>query len=287
MRLLNFQTHKKLKITGLVVLLLVIAAVTVFWHEQRPLLSYDPAKVPPITASPMDVKDVYQISQFRSNQGHDYSDMSWDGETCRSMKNYFNFAMAYGSNNVPIHSEATASDPDKPIYAPLDGTITTNRNDDLAIGKQVHIAAAANPSFYVVLFHIYLLPNLHVGSKVKSGQQIGTIGPKDGTDVAYEGFMWNFKTVYMSIFDHMTKQAFAPYAAMGFKPSDFVLTRAQADAKHYTCNGEQFTNTGNQLLSNNIPGVVSLRPNPYLDGYLRDHHFGNGGPGPQQIINSN
>jgi len=239
------------------------------------LSKFDQADVPPITANVMDISKVYAISHFRSGAGHDYSSRSWDGETCRSMKHYFNLGLFNSGqnqvNNMPKRSTPGPGETNISIYAPFDGTIIANENEQTPIGTQVHIASTKNSSYYIKLFHIDLLPSLSVGSKVTSGELVGTIGPKDGMDVSYEAQLLDFKRVYLSIFDYMTSQAFAPYSALGFKPSDFVLTRAQADAKGYQCNGEQFSNgPGNTPSSGQLEGYVSIRPNPY--NYLFYHN---------------
>lgn len=82
----------------------------------------------------------------------------------------------------------------------------------------------------------------------------------DGTDVSYEAKTVQDKTIYLSIFQYMTPQAFAPYAAKGFKPSDFILTRAEVDAKNYRCNGEEFVRSPG---SNYLKQYLAINPNPY------------------------
>lgn len=227
--------------------------------------TFNPAAVPPITANPVDITHIFAISLFRSDQGHDYSQGAWDGETCRSMKHYFDWSQNM-VNGVPVRSTPGPGESNINIYSPFDGTITANDTEQVNIGTQVHIASAKNPAYYVRLFHIDLLSSLKVGSKVKSGQLVGTIGPKDGTDVSYEALMPGGRVVYLSIFDYMAPQAFAPYAALGRKPSDFVLTQEQANAKNYKCdvNGQFIRSADYQTsTSGDIEGYVSLRPNPY------------------------
>ena len=264
-----------LRVTMVGILILLGGGMcTVFIVMMHPLFVYNPADVPPITASPMKASDIYSVSQFRSNNGHDYSVDAWDGESCRSMKHYINSNMNVDENNIPVRSAPKPDHPNIAIYAPQDGTITSVKPENTPIGMQIHIASRQNPSFFVVLFHTDLLPTLHVGSTVTSGQQIGTVGPMDGIDVAYEARTITFRVVYLSIFEHMTQSAFAPFAAMGYKPDSFVLTRAQADASGYQCSGEQFTNA--PISSPGAPreGVVSLRPNPWIGQYNRIHNIG-------------
>ena len=227
--------------------------------------TFDPSRVPPITSNPIDASRVFAISQFRSNAGHDYSMGAWDGETCRSMKHYFNWSQNT-ANGMPVRSVPGPGESNINIFAPFDGTIIATDQEQTPIGKQIHIASSQNSHFYVILFHVDLLPSLHIGSKVESGQLLGTIGPKDGTDVAYRESLFPFKTVYLSIFQYMTDQAFAAYQALGHQRSDFILTRAQADAKGYQCQGQEFVG-GNIQDPNNMPGIVYLRPNPYQNQY--------------------
>lgn len=269
-----FKQHLILKIGILIISILILCCIAGFKFFFNPLMSFNPSDIPPITASPMNIHDIYAISQFRSNSGHDYSMQAWDGESCRSMKHYFNTNMNMDAQNMPIRSQPSDGHPNINIYAPFDGTITDNEQEQVPIGRQIHIASAQNPSYYVIIFHVDLLPSLHVGSKVTSGQQIGTVGPMDGIDIAYRANLITMKVVYLSIFDSMTPQAFAPFAALGYKPNDFILTRAQADANGYQCNGEQFTNAPQTSPGSPREGVVELRPNPWTAAYDQAHHIG-------------
>ncbi len=266
------KTHKALKIIGLAILVLIAGMVISFFvFAPSMLLTFDPLGVPPITANPVQLDQIFAISLFRSGIGHDYSFNSWDGETCRSMKHYFNWSQI-NNNNRPVRSQPSPGHPTINVYAPFDGTIIADEPETShQLGRQIHIASAKNPAYFVRLFHIDLLPTLHVGSRVKSGRLVGTIGPKDGMDVSYEAQLFPGKEVFLSIFDYMTPQAFAPYAAKGFKPSDFILSRTQADAKNYQCNGEQFTK-GDQIEGQSTPatefnGYVKLGNNPYEQSY--------------------
>ncbi len=154
----------------------------------------------------------------------------------------------------------------------FDGKITVDESELYNYGRQINISAAQNSHYYVRLDHIDLLSGLKVGDEVKSGQQIGTAGPMDDVDVAYQVNLFNGKTVYLSIFQYMTPIAFAPYAKMGYRPSDFILTKAQTDAKNYQCNGQQFVRPPGfwRQANSQLEGYVSLRANPYQ--YLYDYN---------------
>lgn len=262
-----FGDHKWIRILGIALAAVVILFTILlagFCVKFHPVFSFNPKNVPPITANPINSSRVFAISYFRSDAGHDYSADSWDGETCRSMKHYFNWDQ-YTVNNVPVRSKPAGNETNINIYAPFDGTIIANEKEQVPIGTQVHIASAKNPSYYVRIFHMDLLPRLKVGSRVRSGQLIGTVGPMDGIDVSYEAMTFGGKTVYLSIFQYMTDEAFAPYAKLGFNRTDFILTKEQADAKKYQCNGEQFVRPKNfwSRYSDQLEGYVSLKENPY------------------------
>lgn len=240
----------------------VAVAVGVFQFHM--LFSFNPSNVPPITANPVEADHVFSVSQFRSEDGHDFSSMAWDGESCRSMKHYFNWSQNV-VNNMPVRSQPTPGHTNIKIFAPFDGTITGIEQEQTHMGRQVYIASSQNPSFYVRLFHLNLLPELGIGSKVSSGQQIATIGPMDGTDVSYEAHIFPVNIVYLSIFQYMTPQAFASYAKLGYKPSDFILTRPQADSLGYKCQGQEFVMGAQD--PNHMPGVIYLGANPYQNLY--------------------
>ena len=258
-----------LRVFGWIILVIVGFLGAVFFVSEASLhllLSFNPSDVPLITANPVQFKYIFSISKFRSDAGHDYSMNSWDGETCRSMKHYFNWSQKQ-IDGMPVRSQPTPNHPNIAIYAPFSGTITKIMPENIKLGKQIFIASAKNPAFYVRLFHTDLLPNLSIGNQVSSGEQIGTIGPMDGTDVSYEAIIFPFKTIYLSIFQYMTPVAFSDYAKLGYKPSDFILTKQQADNLNYQCSGEQFVHPSDFYTNpqNQLEGYVSLRPNPYAN----------------------
>lgn len=233
-----------LKKIGLGIALILITLLLIDLIVFKPLINFDPTKIPHdlITSSFIDFDRVYAISQFRSGAGHDYSNGSWNGETCRSMKHYFN--MTHSSvNNRPVRSLPTENDPNIRIYAPFDGRITVA--DPEHIGTQVHISSDKYPSYRVRIFHMDLLDGYKVGSKVTAGEQIGIIGPKDGTDFSVEATTITLGAVYLSYFETMTDQVFEPYSKMGFKREDFVISKEYRDAQPFLCGGVQ-TNSLNK-----------------------------------------
>lgn len=245
----------------------------------RPDPFFNPNNVPKIvTANYVNISQIYEVSKFRSGAGHDYSS---DGESCRSMKHYIN--TSHNSDpvtHIPLRSQPTADQPNIDLYAPFDGLIYAVGSEHTPIGKQVSIMALKNPFFDARLFHIDLLPGLHAGSFVKSGQKIATIGPKDGTDIAIEASSGGPGGHNVSYFDAMTDQAFKPFADLGYKRSDFVETKAYRDANPLQCqsSGEQrFTYPPGYDMTSDF---VFLKPDP--NGDLFGGSQGQNGPSSQQ-----
>lgn len=146
-----FKQHRGLKITILALVVLVVAAATNFITASHLLLRFDPNKVPPITASPVDINKIFAISYFRSEAGHDYSSYAWDGETCRSMKHYFNFDQNMVNGNL-VRSQSSPGHPDITIRAPFDGEIIAVDSERDGIGKQIHIRSAKTQLTMFVYF---------------------------------------------------------------------------------------------------------------------------------------
>lgn len=236
---------KWLKIIGLLIVVALIGFGAFIWWWQRPMLSFDDSKIPfgMVTDSPLEFDKVYSISKFRSGAGHDYTVLAWDGESCRSMKHYFNIDRG-NPENPRIRSLPTVNEPNIKIFAPFDGAIDFGTHADSQIPKgsldgEVDIRSRNFPNFRTRLMHVNILPTLHFGSEVKSGQQVGTIGPKDGMDVTIEGSILFkggiMKLIYLSAFELMNDQAFSPYANAGYKRSDFIISREYRDAHPLKC----------------------------------------------------
>lgn len=234
------------KSIGLAVLVFIVGGIAFVWYMMRPVLSFNERNIPRnlITAQFIDFDRVYMISKFRSAAGHDFSH-GVKGETCRSMKHYFNvskFNNAQDSQNR-YRSQPTAQDPNINIYAPFDGKIKTIETGHT--GMTVTIYPDKYPSYRVRIFHIDVLPGIKFGTHVKSGQQIGTIGPKDGTDFSVEAFSLTKGTILLSYFDVMTDEIFMSYADLGFRREDFVISKEYRNAHPFMCGVEQ-TNSLNK-----------------------------------------
>ncbi|MFA5926597.1 MAG: hypothetical protein WCT32_02090 [Patescibacteria group bacterium] len=194
-----------------------------------------------IQADFIDLKYIFSISKFRSGSGHDFSGQ---GETCRSMKHYFNVQWS-----PEVERERTENNgfpkPPSPgkgidIFSPVDGEIVSVGEERTPIGKQVYIRPDSAKGYTVRLFHVYLLPGFGKGTKVQSGQPIGQIGLNQNTDIAItRGSKFNEELI--SYFSVMPDNIFANYQERGAKErNDFIITKEERDAQPLQCNGEQF-----------------------------------------------
>lgn len=182
------------------------------------------------------------ISKFRSGSGHDFSQGT--GETCRSMKHYFNVPYSKEGERLRDKNTGLPVPPDGKndikIYSPVDGKITGIQSEQTPIGEQIYIKPTNAPKYAVRLFHIYKLEGIEKGTTVKAGQQIGVIGQYQNTDIAIEarsGLSANF----ISYFDVIPDSIFAKYQARGIKDrSELILTKEYRDAHPLECNGERF-----------------------------------------------
>ncbi|MBI2019863.1 peptidoglycan DD-metalloendopeptidase family protein [Candidatus Daviesbacteria bacterium] len=227
-----------IKQVGLVLMVIIGIVIAIGLYIFRPIINFDESKIPKdlVTSPFLDFDRIYAISKFRSGAGHDYSHGAINGETCRSMKHYFNMSRSQDpQTHRPIRSQPTEGEPNIKIYAPFDGKITSASAEH--IGTQVHISSDKYP-YYIRIFHMDLLPEFKSGSKVRSGEWIGTIGPKDGTDFAVEANTLQ-GTVYLSYFEVMTDQVFEQFKNLGFKREDFIISKEYRDAHPFRCGGVQ------------------------------------------------
>lgn len=225
-----------LKIFALLILGAVVGGLAFVWLLMRPILFFNQSQIPNdlITSQFMDLDRVYMISSFRSGAGHDFSS-GVTGETCRSMKHYFNTSKF--NTSPPYRSQPTADEPNIKIYAPFDGKITDLKPSHTGI--EVTMFSNKYPSYRVRIFHVDPLSDLKAGSKVKSGQWIATIGPKDGTDFSVEAFSMFNGVILLSYFEVMTDEVFKPYQDMGFKREDFIISKEYRDTHPFKCGGIQ------------------------------------------------
>lgn len=209
-----------------------------------------------IQADFIDLDRIVAISKFRSNSGHDFS--KGTGETCRSMKHYFNVQVTAEGERLRNQNNGFPPGPDGKndikIYSPVDGKITQIKADQMSLGEQIYIQPDLNSDYTIRLFHIYKLDGVTKGKKVKAGEHIGNIGQYQNTDIAVES-----KQGLVSYFEVMPDTIFAKYQALGVKNrNELIITKEYRDAHPLQCNGEQFAvNYDNNQTSENfvfLPG---------------------------------
>ncbi len=194
-----------------------------------------------IQADWIDLSRIGSISKFRSSSGHDFSG---NGETCRSMKHYFNPIRTQEDQNIIDRNKGYpppfSLDGAIEIYSPVDGKIISVESENSDIGKQVYLRPDNYPEFTIRLFHIFLLDEFKKGSSVKAGERIGSIGRIQNADIAVvKGSPYGRN--FISYFEVMTDEIFAKYQALGIKSkNDLILTKEYRDAHPLECNGERF-----------------------------------------------
>ena len=222
-----------------VTLILIVVVTLVFRNKSLPEIS-DESLPQLIQAKWIDLRRFVSISNFRSRMGLDFSG---NGETCRSMKHYFNplrtqedeLTVSQNNGYPPAFSLEGAI----PIYTPINGEIISIE-DEGDFGEQIYIRSEDYPEFTVRLFHIYLLDGFEEGSEVKAGEQIGNIGEIQNTDIAVtKGSPYDDH--FVSYFEVMPDEVFAEYHELGIESrEDLILTKEYRDTHPLECNGEQF-----------------------------------------------
>lgn len=210
-----------------------------------------------IQADFIDLMKIYAISKFRSGSGHDFSRGS--GETCRSMKHYFNVRRTEQAEQLINQNKGIPPTPDGKtdiqIFSPVDGRIASIESNQF--GKQIYIQPDSHPNFMIRLFHIYPLSDITNGALVKAGQKIGVIGQYQNTDIAITEGRGN----YISYFEVMPDSLFAKYQALGVKNrNELIISKAERDANPLQCNGEYFAK--NYESDPSSENFVYLKGNP-------------------------
>ena len=181
-----------------------------------------------ISVNYIEPDNIYQISKYRSGIGHDYSD---DFEFCRSMKHYFQPNDSVDWSTIQI-------------YSPVNGTVSKIYEE--WAGTQVQIKSEVYPAFFLIIFHINLTNSLNVGDLVAAGQHLGThIGSQTMSDIAV-GVNTPNGWKLVSYFDVMTDSLFQDYQARGLNSrNDVIISNEARDADPLTCDGEEFSDSGN------------------------------------------
>lgn len=234
---------KYLKIILFSILGLVVVGLGLMAYQRLSVKPVDTSNLPRfIQADWIDLSRIGSISKFRSGSGHDFSG---NGETCRSMKHYFNVIRTetdqklvdqYQGFSPPFSLEGAI-----PIFSPVDGKITAVEEENSQMGQQVYIQPQSYRDYTVRLFHIFLLDGYAKGRTVKAGEKIGHIGRIQNTDIAVNlGGLGGRR--FVSYFQVMPDAVFAKYQALGIKSrEELIITKEYRDAHPLACNGEQFS----------------------------------------------
>ncbi len=263
------------KILLSVVGVLVIAGASFVWFFKHPTLvsAVDENNLPKfIQADFIDLDKVASISKFRSASGHDFSA---HGETCRSMKHYFQPPFNPNAKMRTVDGQQLPPLPDgqtdTPIYSPVDGKIISLSDEHTPIGKQFSIRPDSNPNFNVRIFHVFPSDGIHALMNVKAGQQLGVIGKDQGTDIAIETTTLK-GTQFVSYFQVMPDAIFANYQKHGITSrDDLIFTKSYRDAHPLQC-----TNNKDEQFAQNYQGDINYDGEVYLSGYARPNVYQQG-----------
>jgi hypothetical protein len=270
----NLHSTKRFKLRWLLsvpLLLVITLTVLVLINSGFGVDANNPPKF--IQHDFVDLSRIYSISKFRSLAGHDFSG---GGETCRSMKHYFEPQQTEDSSAYITQHMGIPAKPDgvhdNPVYSPVDGTIAQISDEHTPIGQQVSIFPDNAPGFNIRLFHVWPKAGLHGGTwpfgwggtHVKAGEQIGVLGQYQGTDISVQIGRMPWNEHFISYFDVMPDSIFASYKARGLSSrADVIETKAYRDAHAVTCQhgGEERFN---------VPSNYSSEQEDYvhLSGYV-------------------
>ena len=188
--------------------------------------TYDLATLGPprvLDANYIDLSKIERISRFRSAIGHSYVDGS--GETCRSMKHYYQPKGSVDWTTVEV-------------YAPASGTIWTIATDGW--GFRVMLRPRDLPALNVAIFHVNPDPGIVKYSWVEAGDRIGRhASGSTMSDIATDIGGKETGTL-LSYFHTMTDPVFALYQARGVPSREAaIITKDERDADPVPCVGEQ------------------------------------------------
>jgi hypothetical protein len=177
-----------------------------------------------LDASYIDLSKIDRISRFRSTIGHSYVDGS--GETCRSMKHYYQPRTTVDWTMVDV-------------YAPASGTIWLIATDGAA-GFRIMLRPRDLPALEVAIFHVALEPAIVKDVWVEAGSRIGRHASRFTMSDIATGFGGKEQGTLVSYFETMTDAVFAQYQARGVLSREAaIISRAERDLDPVPCVGEQ------------------------------------------------
>ena len=186
-----------------------------------------------------------RMSKIRSAVGHNYSYKTDEDDpsrqNCKSMKHYLIPKGAPRSHSAYSTTPHTFKWMSIKFYAPVDGFINHVEYSENNYGTEANFGIQATETdakgYYFDYYHIALDPNLKVGSTVKAGQQIGTLGDENSYgEIAVSARISKTKIHLISFLEVATDEIFNLYKSRGINsPEDVIITREERDAKPLAC----------------------------------------------------
>ena len=186
-----------------------------------------------------------RISKIRSAVGHNYSYKTDEDDpsrqNCKSMKHYLipkGAPRSHGAYSTTPHTFKWMS---IKFYSPVDGFINHVEYSENNYGTEANFGIQATETdakgYYFDYYHIALDPNLTVGSTVKAGQQIGTLGDENSYgEIAVSARISKTKIHLISFLEVATDEIFNLYKSRGINSSaDVIITREERDANPLAC----------------------------------------------------
>jgi hypothetical protein len=188
--------------------------------------TYDLAGLGPprvLDAGYIDLSKIERVSRFRSAIGHSYVDGS--GETCRSMKHYFQPKASVDWTAVEV-------------YAPATGTIWKIATDGW--GYRVMLRPRDLPALNIAIFHVNPDPGIVKDTWVNAGDRIGRHASSSTMSDIATDIGGKENGTLLSYFQTMTDGVFALYQARGVASREAaIITKEERDADPVPCVGEQ------------------------------------------------
>ena len=208
--------------------------------------SFDPNNIPKIAKFNFtDLDNFSRMSKIRSAVGHNYTYKTDEDDptrqNCKSMKHYF---LPIGT---PKTSEAYSKTPHTfkwmtiKFYSPVNGVIEHVEYTENQYGTEANFGIRATDEdakgYYFDYYHLALDPTLKVGSTVKAGQQVGTLGDENAySEIAVSARISASKIHLISFLEVATDEIFNLYKNRGVNsPSDVIISREEKDANPLPC----------------------------------------------------
>ena len=189
-----------------------------------------------ITTNPIDLTQIFSISQFRSCMGHDYSGKNVDGqiEKNRSMKHYITVTQEFDQSAGKVK-----------VFAPFNGKITSVKDEQNPRGNQVWLEGNT-AGWNFIFFHIDLLPNIAKGSEINAGELIGYANLKGGANFDFGVKSFGFGgQKFDSPFNYMSADVLSEYAKVGIDPDNILIPKETRDAS--PCDFDQGSREDEQI----------------------------------------